>query len=409
MGKKLTLVGAVVALLAVIGGVTYFAATRMRRRETTGLACVPRDVIGVVSFNADRIRSFPPVQRLRQLAMAQPDAQRFWVPFVAACGFDPLDRVNTLTLAWDRTVFTDHGSMPGLSVVALGRITTAEIMRAFAAMARLGQGRQSSIVPLAPINNHPVVTFVTAGEAPSADNPRVAVLDNGIVTGTAAGMQRAVNVADHREPGADRNDQLRGAMIALDGELFMYGVVDVAALLQSLPPSAMTGLQTMTIPGFPSAAAQLQTIQSSGMGLMRHGDGLRGAFVVNYRTSAEATNASTMAQMGVGLVRVGAMSEFVRQEQQYMARLQAAQALDPSIALQIAPIQQLFALVNALPARIVVRADGVTVHVELDVSGAEMNVIEAGSRALVASDASMTRTRRSQDLMPMAPPAPPAF
>ncbi|MEI8256846.1 MAG: hypothetical protein WCJ30_14325 [Deltaproteobacteria bacterium] len=396
MGKKLGLVAAVVALFAVIGGITYFAVTRMRRQETTGLASVPRDVLGVVSINVDRIRNFPPAQRLRQLAMSQPDVVRDWAPFVATCGFDPMDRLDTLTFAWDRTAFTEHSPVPGLSVVALGRVNTVEVMRCLAAAARVGRGTPSSVVPLAPINGHPVLTFVSSGGSMSANDPRLAIVSNGIVLGTAASVPRTVNVVDHREPGADRNDQLRGALGALNGELYMYGVLDVPALLQSLPPEALNAVQTLNVPGFSSAVTQLLTIQSSGLGLMRQGDGLRAAAVITYRTPAEATNAAAVAQQALGLVRLGMMSEVMREEQRYMRRVTEAQPLDPTLVMQVAPVQQLFTLVNSLPERVRVRADGSTVHVELDVSGAEVTVIEAGSRALAATETSMDRVRSLQ-------------
>ncbi len=402
MGKKLGLFAAVIALLAVVGGVSYFVVTRMRRREATGLASVPRDVLGVVSFNADRIRNFPPAQRLRQLAMAQPDVVRNWGPLVGACGFDPMDRIDTLTFAWDRTALTDRGPAAGLFVVALGRVNAAETMTCLGAAARSGR-TPSMLVPQAPMNGHAVVTFASVGGAPSPNDPRVAILNNGVATGTAAAVQRAVNVADHREPGADGNDQLRGALRALDGELYAYGVVDVIALLQSLPPEAMASVRGLNVPGFSSAAAQLLAIQSSGVGLMRQGDGLRTAMVVTYRTSAEATNAATLVLQGIGLVRLGAMPEMVREEQRYMRQLLEAQAVDPSIAPQAAPVQQLFTLVNTLPDRVRVRADGATVHVELDVTGAEVSVIEAGARAMAASQASMGRMRGAERAMPVDP------
>ncbi len=404
MGKKLGLFAAVAALFVVIGGVTYFAVTRMRRQETTGLASVPRDVLGVVSINADRIRNFPPAQRMRQLAMAQPDVVRDWAPFVAACGFDPMDRLDTLTFAWGRTAFTEHSPVPGLSIVALGRVNAAEVMRCLAAAARMGRGTPASVVPLAPINGHPVVTFVSSGGTMSPNDPQLAIVNNGIVVGTATSVPRTVNVVDHREPGADRNDQLRGALGALNGELFMYGVVDVPALLQSLPAEALTAVQTLNVPGFSSAVTQLLTIQSSGIGIMRQGDGLRGAAVVTYRTSGEAVNAAAVAQQALGLVRLGMMSEVIREEQRYMRHVTEAQATDPTIAMQVAPVQQLFTLVNALPERVRVRADGATVHVELDITGGELTVIEGGVRALAATEAAMDRVRQLQYQTPSPAP-----
>lgn len=393
MGKKAGLFAAVAALFVVIGLVAWFAVSRMKRQEATGLATVPRDSLGVVSINADRIRAYPPAQRMRQFVLSQPDVAREWGPIVAGCGFDPMDRVDTVTFAWDRTAMTSHGDLAGMSLVALGRVNPTESQRCLTAASRAGRSTPPNVVPLAPINGHPVITFVGQGSTMSPDEPRMAIVANGVVAGAATAVPRTVSVVDHREPGADRNDLLRGALGALTGELLVYGVLDVPTLIQSLPPELMSGLTSANIPGFGGAIAQLLTLQSAGAAIMRVGDGLRGTFAVSYRTPAEATQAASVAQQGIGLLRLGMMSEVTRSEQRFMRRMTETQQFDPTITAQMMPVQQFFTLLNSLPDRIRVRADGQVVRVEMDLAAADVTVVESGVRAFVACDASFDRTR----------------
>jgi hypothetical protein len=393
MGKKAGLFAAVAALFVVIGVVTWFAISHMKRQEATGLASVPRDSLGVISINADRIRAFPPAQRLRQMVLAQPDVARNWGPVVAGCGFDPFDRVDTVTFAWDRSAFTTRGDMPGMSLVALGHVNATDAQRCLTAASRAGHGTPPNVVPLAPINGHPVITFLDPGDTMRPDEPRVAIVNNGVVLGTAAAVPRTVDVVDHRQPGADRNDLLRGALGALSGDLLVYGLLDVPTLLQSLPPEAMSAVQSLNVPGFAGAVAQLLSIQSAGAGIMRMGDGLRSALIVTYRTPAEATNAAAVSQQAIGLLRLGMMTELQREQQRFMQRVQETLPFDPTIAAQIMPVQAFFNLLNTVPDHIRIRADGQIARVELDLSGADVSVVENGIRAFAACEASFDRTR----------------
>jgi hypothetical protein len=189
---------------------------------------------------------------------------------------------------------------------------------------------------------------------------------------------------------------LRGALGALSGDLLAYGLLDVPTLLQSLPPEALAAVQTMSVPGFAGAVAQLLSIQSAGAGIMRMGDGLRGAVIVTYRTPGEASNAATVAQQGLGLLRLGMMTEVTREEQRFMRRITETQPFDPTISAQIMPVQAFFNLLNSVPDHIRVRADGQIARVELDLSGADVGVVENGIRAFVACDAAFDRTRQQR-------------
>jgi hypothetical protein len=90
------------------------------------------------------------------------------------------------------------------------------------------------------------------------------------------------------------------------------------------------------------------------------------------------------------------MTEVQREEQRFMRRITETQPFDPTISAQIMPVQAFFNLLNSVPDHIHVRADGQIVRVELDLSGADVGVVENGIRAFVACDAAFDRTREQR-------------